>query len=245
MPVRFENFTHSFTIKGKPVFVPTSLGRKIGNDVKGQVTRQYNFPYFYFHLRSGGHVAALHAHRENRYFAYADISNFFYSIGRNRVTRCLRNISVDRPNHYSKWSCVRNPFDNPRYSLPYGFIQSPMLASLVLSCSPLGGFLHRIKDEISVCVYMDDISISSNNSGFLERIYAEMIGFFYESNFDISKEKFSPPAENIVIFNCNLSYGHSSVSQQRKDIFLSENRSSLSEDAFNRYCDYIEQGNIP
>ena len=33
MPVRFENYSHSFESNAKPIFVPSELGRRIGEDI--------------------------------------------------------------------------------------------------------------------------------------------------------------------------------------------------------------------
>lgn len=164
MPVQFENYTHSFLLRDKSVFVPNDLGRRIGQDIKEKVEDSYDFEPFFYHLSAGGHVAALHAHRDKEFFCKADIENFFYSVSRNRVVRALREISINRAKHYGKWSCVRSPYENPRYALPYGFVQSSILASLALSTSAVGSFLRKISDDIAVAVYVDDITLSSNET---------------------------------------------------------------------------------
>ena len=90
MAVTFQNYAYSFVRDGKPIFVPTDRGRRIGEDVKSQVEVTYPFDQFIYHLRkSGGHVSALHAHRPHEFFARLDISRFFYSIARNRVRRAF------------------------------------------------------------------------------------------------------------------------------------------------------------
>lgn len=144
MPVRFENYSHSFEINGKPVFAPSELGRRIGNDIKDRIERACAFDGFYYHLRPGGHVGALHSHRQHQYFCKLDIENFFYSVARNRVARSLRAVSIPRATHYAKWSCVKNPYGTPSYSLPYGFVQSPILATLALAQSPIGDLLRSL-----------------------------------------------------------------------------------------------------
>jgi hypothetical protein len=143
--------------------VPSDEGRKIGQELKRKVERRFSPPSFYYHLRDGGHVAAIHAHRSKKYFARVDIENFFYSISRNRVARALRQLDLAGSERYAKWSTVKNPYSNPSYSLPYGFIQSPILASIVLAQSPLGACLTEIAERVLVSVYMDDIAISGNN----------------------------------------------------------------------------------
>ncbi len=178
MPVRFKNYSHSFDLKGKPVFAPSELGRRIGEDVKDRVEKAYSFEDFYYHLRKGGHVAGLHSHRPNRYFCKLDIKNFFYSIARNRVVRCLRAVGIPRARHYGKWSCVKNPFNDSSYALPYGFVQSSILASLVLSQSALGTALARLSKQATVAVYVDDITLSSNDLATLQTCYDELLEAF-------------------------------------------------------------------
>lgn len=243
MPVEFENFTHSFLLNGKQVFSPNDLGRRIGEDIKARVEAAYDFEPFFYHLTSGGHVASLHAHRENEFFCKADIENFFYSISRNRVVRTLREIGISRPKHYGKWSCVKNPYDNPTYALPYGFVQSPILASLILSTSAVGRFLRRISNEITVGVYVDDISLSSNDPDRLRRCYDDLLGAMEEAALHAKPSKCVPPAREVDIFNCHLKKQSAEVLEGRRQEFFSVPRSAYSAEAFERYCDRVTNGN--
>lgn len=243
MPVQFENFTHSFLRNGKPIFVPNERGRSIGYDVKSWVEIKVAFDHFYHHLREGGHVAALHYHRENRFFARIDIERFFYSIGRNRVVRALREADLPRPAHFGKWSTVRNPYDDPRYSLPYGFIQSPILASLVLMQSELGALLRRKAQEITVSVYMDDISISSNDQQQLEAAFNEMVATASRAGFALNDQKMRRPAPAMDVFNCEIEQGSSIVSEARIAKFHEVQRTAASEAGFERYIARVARGN--
>jgi hypothetical protein len=243
MPVQFENYTHSFKLKGKPVFAPNDRCRRIGYDVKSWVEILVRFDSFYHHLRVGGHVAALHAHRPHTYFARVDIKQFFYSIGRNRVVRALREVKIPRPAHYGKWSCVKNPYGDPSYSLPYGFVQSPILASLVLMQSAVGELLRIFAKTMTVSVYMDDISLSSNDEASLKLAYAELLATLESSQFMVNSEKLRPPARLIDVFNCDLEQGNVTVSPARVDTFFAVPRTSASEAGFIRYCAIVSRGN--
>lgn len=243
MPVQFENFTHSFLRNGKPIFVPNERGRDIGEDVKGWVEIKAAFDHFYHHLREGGHVAALHNHRANRFFARLDIERFFYSIGRNRVVRALREVDVPRPAHFGKWSTVRNPFDDPRYSLPYGFIQSPILASLVLMQSELGTALRRKAETLTVSVYMDDISISSNDQRELETAFDELVASAARAGFALNEQKMRRPAPAMDVFNCEIEQGSSVVSEARIAKFHEVQRTAASVAGFERYVARVKRGN--
>ena len=122
-----ENFKYKYTSRGKVVFVPNERcerkGRRIIRHFRG-----IEFPPYFYHYRSGGHIAALHAHLENRFFFKIDIQSFYYSIARERVTRALRRWRMQGARTHAMWSCVANPVPGakPRYVLPIGFVQSPL-----------------------------------------------------------------------------------------------------------------------
>lgn len=243
MPVQFENYTHSFELNGKPVFAPNGLGRRIGDDLKGRVEEAYEFEPFYFHLCPGGHVSALHAHRENEFFCKADIENFFYSISRNRVVRTLRDVGIDRPRHYGKWSCVKNPYEQPRYSLPYGFVQSPILATLVLSTSAVGNFLRQLPSEITKAVYVDDITLSSNDPDALSDCYDALLAVMGVASLNAKATKCVAPTTQLRVFNCSLETSRTSVLPERREEFFGAPRSPYSIEGFVHYCDRVELGN--
>ena len=61
-------------VNGKPVVV---VNRDSGDATTQKVEESFEFDPIYYHLRAGGHVAALHSHRSNTHFARIDISRFF------------------------------------------------------------------------------------------------------------------------------------------------------------------------
>jgi Reverse transcriptase (RNA-dependent DNA polymerase) len=243
MPVRFENFAYSFDRKGKPVFAPSIQGRRVGNDLKRKIEKAVSFPAYYYHLQPGGHVAALHAHRPNRFFSKMDIERFFYTIGRNRVAKNLRKIGIDRADHYARWSTVKNPFDNPSYAVPYGFVQSPIVATLVLDCSPLGALLQSLSQTLSVSVYVDDISLSANDEEVLKSAFEKVGAALDESGFRCNAGKSREPSPKVEVFNCELVQGSSTVTRERVAEFQGKINSEASQRAFERYCLQVETGN--
>jgi hypothetical protein len=245
MPVASPNFDYSYLRKGKPVFVPTKIGRRIGSEIKEAVEAAYTFDPIYFHLRRGGHVAAMHYHRDNHSFARIDISNFFYSISRRRVQSALDRIGVGNARFYAKWSTVVSPFDAPRYALPYGFVQSPILASLVVATSDLGRHLLGLPATIKVGVYVDDISLSSDDEAGLQQAYDAILAVIAADGFSVSATKLRPPANAINIFNCDLAHGQASVTDDRISEFLASGPSQAAEDAFVAYCATVKAGNHP
>lgn len=243
MAIAIPNFEYSYRRKGKPVFVPTTIGRRIGNEIKLEVEAAYSFDPIYFHLRRGGHVAAMHHHRDNRSFARIDISRFFYSVSRRRVQSALDRIGVANARFYAKWSTVANPYENPKYALPYGFVQSPILASLVMATSQVGDHLLGLPTPVNVSVYMDDISLSSDDHDELVKAYASTLAVLEADGFQLSTEKLREPAAAIDIFNCELTHGRSVVRNERVAEFFAHGPDQISEEAFIAYCASVEDGN--
>lgn len=243
MAIAIPNFRFRYHRKGKPVFVPTTIGRRIGKEVKAEVERAYSFDPIYSHLNAGGHVAALHLHRENTFFARIDLSRFFYSISRRRVKSALDRVGVGKADFYSKWSTVRNPFEDPRYALPYGFVQSPILASLVVATSALGNHLSSLPAEVRPAVYVDDITLSAQDSGALKEAFDSTLAAIQADGFAISESKVRPPSQQMDIFNCDLSHGRTVVRDDRIAEFFAKEPEAASEEAFLAYCASVEDGN--
>lgn len=234
----YGNVAYSYrNSKGKPVFAPSEDGRKVGYQLKEALENVFQLDDFYFHLvKNGGHVAALHAHCQNRHFARVDLENYFYSVGRNRVARSLRALDIAKSDYFARWSTVKNPYLRPSYSLPYGFVQSPVLATIVLSQSALGIYLRKLSETVVVSVYMDDIAISSNDKRKLKRAYRTLRKKALKSGFSINRAKSVAPARMMSLFNCQLSHLQSLVSEWRRDEFYSVPRTIQSAEAFERYC---------
>lgn len=244
MPVRFENYKYSYDRNGKPVFAPSDRGEKIGREVKALVEQATEFDPFFYHFRKGGHVSALHHHRELRFFARVDIERFFYSVARNRVARALYEIGVPRAGHYAKWSTVKNPYNEPRYALPYGFVQSPILATLVLMRSSVAGFLRQLPNSTMATVYVDDIALGSDDKAAIDAAFAGLLDALAEANFSVNANKTHPPADAITLFNCDLTHQRTVVTEERRTQFYLEERSGASSSAFERYCDNVAAGNV-
>jgi hypothetical protein len=241
MTVQLKNFEFSYKgPKEKRVFVPSAEGRAVGNEVKKLVESTVFFESHYFHLTPGGHISALHAHREHEFFAKLDLENFFYSIGRNRVARALRKHSIRRAEHLARWSTVKNPAAPPSYALPYGFVQSPILATLVLRESELGCQINRLSQQLELSVFLDDICVSSNDESIVNAAFHALIQSAESAKFKVNGKKVSGPSRKITLFNCSLEYMQSAVLQERREKFYSTERSVASAEAFERYCSIVE-----
>jgi hypothetical protein len=244
MSVAIPNYSYKYYRRSKPVFVPSGIGRRIGAEIKAAVEGAYSFEPIYFHLRDGGHVAAMHHHRNHRYFARIDIAKFFYSVSRRRIQSALIRARISNAAFYAKWSTVANPYGDPSYALPYGFIQSPILASLVIATSAIGDHLRKASSQINVGVYVDDISLSSNDLSTLQAVFEATLATIETDGFLINADKLRMPAEIIDIFNCDLTKGQTTVRDDRISKFLASVPSSDASDAFMRYCVSVETGNV-
>lgn len=243
--IPLDNCAYSYdSNKGRRIFVPTKQARAVGYELKKLVEKIFLPEPFVYHLGGeGGHVAALHRHRSNKYFAKVDLSRFFYTVSRNDVKAALRAIGVRKAWYYARWSCVKNPYAPPSYALPYGFVQSPLLASLVLSRSPVGDFLRSIADTITISVYVDDIALSSNNKQKLDRAYKKLCRTIARSQFLINEDKSLARAFTIDVFNCHLTRKETLVTEDRQAEFRAGVRTELSEAAFEWYCQSVAEGN--
>ncbi|MBN9331910.1 reverse transcriptase domain-containing protein [Devosia sp.] len=237
----FENFAHSYWKNGKPIFAPSAKGVEWGERVKRRVAKLSKFDHFVYHFKDGSHVKALHSHRVNTFFCRVDIERFFYSIKRNRVKRVLRDVGIRHAEEFAKWSTVKNPYEGGGYVLPYGFIQSPILATLVLMSSPAGAFLRQLDPAaIAVSVYMDDICLSSNDEVALWEAFEGLQAAIGAAGFSMNAAKTRTPAKSIDIFNCNLEQGSTEVQKERIAEFYSEPRSGNSIEGFETYVDIVK-----
>ena len=245
MDLGLKNYEYSYrNAKGKPVFAPSAEGREIGRKVKELVSEAVEFDSIYYHLKPGAHVSALHAHRDNTWFSRIDLKNYFYSISRNRINRELRGIGVRHHERFSKWSTVRNPYETPSYSLPYGFVQSPILATLAFQNSAVGTLLRDMPAEVTVSVYLDDIGLSSSNPDLLRKAHHATLRAVEESNFVVNMDKTAAPSDQMVLFNCDLTHASANVRAERIDEFFSTERSEPSASAFLAYCEAVSAGNL-
>ncbi|MGB6537116.1 MAG: reverse transcriptase domain-containing protein [Xanthobacteraceae bacterium] len=240
-----ENYKCKFKSHGKFIFVPSSVSDKKAERLIA-FGASIELPDYFFHYRPGGHVDALHRHLESRHFFRVDLKNFFYSIGRNRISRLLRQHHFPgNARTYAEWSTVRNPYpDGPRYVLPIGFRQSPLLASLALyDCAVASAIEDARTRNVFVSVYFDDLIGSSNEIEDLRITYDGILAACIQANLVANPEKLISPSDAIVAFNCSLTHGRVQVTDERIQRFVDEDRGPNSEDAFLDYCVRVEERN--
>lgn len=161
-------------------------------------------PDYFYHLRGGGHVAAVRLHQPNSWYGKIDLSNFFSRVTRYRVTRSLRTIglSYHEADDFALLSTVCVDYASKRFALPYGFVQSPILASIVLDTSELGSCFRRLRSQgIALTVYVDDIIVSSNDERTVCDALSDIRQAALISNFPINDAKSVGPANSMTAFN--------------------------------------------
>lgn len=205
------SWINRFEVKpGRWVYNPTPRSRETGCQILNLLNNSWKKPSYYYHLRDGGHVKALKVHIYNSFFAKIDIKDFFGAISRTRITRALKSV-VDYPTarRIAKISTVKTESNYLHsHHLPYGFIQSPILASICLFDSSLGRFLEELTrdNRLIVSIYVDDIIISSNDQVFLSHIYELTLDKLSRSHFIMNSDKSSNATTSVSAFNIQLSH---------------------------------------
>ncbi|WP_093030687.1 reverse transcriptase domain-containing protein [Roseovarius azorensis] len=194
----------------------------MGLDLTRRIYSLWTPPRIFFHHRNGGHVSAIARHLDNSYLSHLDINRFFYRIRKNRIIKSLKRIgfSFDDANEAAAHSVVKT---EDGFSLPYGFTQSPVLASLCLDWSPCGAFLRKIPKEFRVSVYVDDIILShANDRDALLALSNELVECFRSCGFPVSEDKMTLAETEIVSFNIRLSRGKLVITPDRIQEFYNQ-----------------------
>lgn len=226
------------------VFVPTKTSMKIGREIKRAIEARWDVPPNYYHLLAGGHVEALRIHTENTWFIHLDIKNFFGSINRSRITRCLKNLfGYSCAREITNLSTVIHP-NRSEFILPFGFVQSPIIASICLYKSALGNCLQSLrKSGLTVSVYVDDLIISSDT---LEAAVEALTAIKHNaerSEFELNHEKEEGPAPKITAFNIDLSKNRIAVEPNRLKAFSEAFLGATSEHQQRGIIGYVDSVN--
>jgi hypothetical protein len=239
------NYQFKYRSRGKYFFVPNEKCERRGRRMLAFFKRRVRFPEYMYHFRKGGHVAAMHAHLNNKLFFKIDIQNFYYSIARMRVTRALRQWGYPGANTFAMWSCVLNPGPGPRHTLPIGFVQSPLLASLVLMQSDVAQAIERaIAKGVCISVYLDDFIGSHDDNAVLTEAYEDIRDTCVAAGLIPNPSKLVAPTAAITAFNCDLTNGSAEVTLARRQKYLaSPDRTPMSDAGFFDYVDLVSSQN--
>ena len=227
------------------VFPPTGEGKSQGKDIVERVMKKWTPPDHFYHFREGGHVKAIRDHLQSDLFAVADIKSFFQSTTRSMVVKALvkAGFRFDEALDISSSSTVKHAAFGSRRFVPYGFVQSALLATLCLEHSRLGAVVRGAADTgLQVSVYMDDIILSGseNDAALLTKSFEEIETITVAPPYQLNLQKTQPLSCSVQVFNTELSHGHVEVIGERMDKFkvaLDEYESDYAIQAVIRYVD--------
>ena len=235
-----------FLFKGsKWIFIPTDDSISTGREIQASIQKRWTTPPFFYHLRKGGHVEALRQHINSEFFLRLDISNFFGSINRTRVTRSLKQlVSYVDARNWAHASTVPLPTNRTIKILPFGFVQSQIIASVCLNDSALGIALEKIhnKNDLVVTVYVDDIIVSSSSEHLINEVHQELCIACERSGFTFNLTKSQGPAQSITAFNVFITNNEMHLTEERLADFtrkMNESESSVEKRSIIAYVDSI------
>jgi hypothetical protein len=216
----YEN--HFILKPGTKVYVPTDEGRERGKHIKEEIERRWAAPSNYYHLRDGGHVAAAKVHQVAPYVSSVDLKRFFDQVSRTKVHRALKSIGVP---HADAWdmACDSAVDKNPpqrKFSIPFGFVQSPLIASLVLSRSALGVAIQRLNGrDVQITVYVDDITISGPTERAVSEALEQLESAAVVAGLEFNADKRQDAAPTTVNFNIEFGSGKIQITDDRLNGF--------------------------
>jgi len=214
--------------EGKFAYEQTAESYKYGKMIIKKIKQKWAPPSYHFHYQKGGHLAALNAHRNSNCFSKIDLSKFYYKITKNKIIRNLKKIgfTFQEADEIAALSTIPH---NGYFVLPFGFVQSSIIASLVLSKSAIGSVFKNTPDAIRLSVYVDDILVSALDKQVLVESFSQQICDAAEkSNFAINTAKTVLAQTDLEIFNIDICRNKWKISDNRMSEFMVE--MSLTED---------------
>ncbi|WP_432465898.1 reverse transcriptase domain-containing protein [Enterobacter kobei] len=109
-----------------------------------------------------------------------------------------------------------------KHVIPYGYPQSPILASLCFHQSFCGSTINTVSKSghVSVSIFMDDILLSSDDLGQLENAFDIILEAIRRSGYTVNENKTQPPSLMVNVFNLELSQNSLRVTSKRIVEFL-------------------------
>jgi len=238
------SWTEKYELKpGRWVYIPTEESKQLGRQIIQLVNSKWKAPLYFYHLKKGGHVQALKSHLGNQYFVSLDLTDFFGSMSRTRVTRSLKeHFCYDTARAIAKASTIPHlRKDEHSHSLPYGFTQSPILASICLDKSTLGKCIKECNrsSEAVLTVYMDDFVISSKSEAHIKKWLTNLKLAAKKSHLNFNEAKETPISPTIEVFNIKLSRQNLAITNERFSLFYEAYKNSKSEPQKNGIGGYV------
>ncbi|CAM3425430.1 hypothetical protein BZK31_26235 [Pseudomonas floridensis] len=215
------------------VYIPTLETVKEGQLFKKSIEFKWLPPTNYYHLKSGGHVDAIKYHLNGKFFVHADVKKFFNSINRSRITRELKPyFGYEKSRSIAMESTVSIPLESGQvFALPFGFVQSTIIASLCLRKSSLGNTIDKLNKTagIRVSVYVDDIIVSTQSLEKAEAALSMIQKSAERSGFSLNEEKTQGPSYTITAFNIDLQQNFMRITDWRFIELLSNYKDASSD----------------
>lgn len=232
----------------KFIFVPSDLSRKNGFLIKTELEQKWKTPSFFQHLLPKGHVKAIKKHLFQDWFIKTDLKDFFYHITQTKITRSLNALlhNYKKARDIAKISTVTSEIDKKKiFHLPYGFIQSPIIASICLNHSRLGQYLHWLNSNgYKVSVYVDDIIISGKAKDDPINVLDQLRKLSIQSNLPLNSDKTVISYESITAFNIDLTFDQTLINPKRMIEFekiLNSDSSLARKNAIKKYIHDVEK----
>lgn len=231
--------------KGKWIYTQTDYGKKIGAQVCSALSF-WGIPKYFYHLQKGGHVSALKYHlidsqneflSRERWFSRFDIDNFYGSVTRNKLVRALKPlVGYARASEIASCSLVLNP-ESSKKMLPFGFFQSPILASIFLHNCYLGRELEKLSssDVVKVTVFVDDIILSSSDKNALVSATSRIVDAFERSNLTKSRKKCGLVTKELSAFNVLTNGSFLKLTDEKVEDFVFRLVRSTTADGHNEF----------
>lgn len=216
-------YSHRFTLpNGVTVCIPSDKGRERGRGIAQEVADRWTPKANYFHLLEGGHVAAARRHHASTVIAKLDLARFYHQVSRSKVHRALKLIGTPQKDAWEAAcdSTVERDPGQRNFSLPFGYVQSPILASIALDHSALGNAIAQLNTgRCLVSAYVDDIIVSANDTGTVHHALDQLRTAAGVSGFAINESKSEGPAGEITAFNIHLGNGRMEITAKRMGEF--------------------------
>lgn len=231
--------------KGKWIYIQTDSGKESGARVCSALSF-WKIPKYFYHLQKGGHVSALKSHLidsqneplgSDRWFSRFDINNFYGSVTRNKLVRALKPlVGYERASDIANCSLVADP-ESSQKTLPFGFVQSPILASIFLHNCYLGRELESLyaSGDVNVTVFVDDIILSSSDKNALVSATSRIVDAFEKSNLTKSRVKCGLVTKELSAFNVLTDGSFLKLNDEKVEDFVSRLALSTVADGHNEF----------
>lgn len=225
------------------VYVPSDESLEFGYEVKRFLEKKWIAPSYFYHLNVGGHVKLVDDVKKFKYFSKFDFENFFSQVTKNRISRCLKDyMSYERALEIATRSTVRC---GDSHSVPYGFPQSMILASMVLDHTRLHKYIDKKlrPNGFFVGIYVDDIILAGNDPEKLRVVSEEFELVALQANLKFSEKKSVCVQKKITSFNIDIENSMVKIAYPRFEQFVK--RIQTTDNAFTKLAikGYVEKVN--